>query len=79
MSKAALVLSREERAIQAAEIAFLQHGTIQAALMAACDAVGIHDSYITADRLRYQIGNKEAKMKHYYSARRIGKLVCLER
>jgi len=49
--KTNLILTKEERAIGAAEIALLQHTTIQAALMAACDAVGIGDSYLTADRL----------------------------
>jgi len=76
--KAELALTKEERATQAAGSALTQHGTIQAALMAACDAVGIHDSYLTADKLRNRIGWKETKMKHYRNAKRIGKLVSCE-
>jgi len=76
--KTNLILTKEERAIGAAEIALLQHTTIQAALMAACDAVGIGDSYLTADRLRHHIGWKESKMRYYYNAGRIGRLVCRE-
>ncbi len=70
-----LVLGKFEMAMGAAGIAFIKHGTIQAALMAACDSVGIHDSYLTADRLRHQIGWKANKMKHYHNAKRIGRLV----
>ena len=74
--KVELALTREERATQAAGSALSKHGTIQAALMAACDAVGMHDSYLTADRLRHQIGWKANKMKHYHNAKRIGRLAC---
>ena len=73
--KSDLVLGKFEMVMGAAGIALIKHGTIQAALMAACDAAGIHDSYLTADRLRHQIGWKASKMKHYHSASRIATLV----